>query len=85
MGSHRSNQCRPGILEKKQEFCANAGVKKLTDSQAFVFYLAALAWPGMPAEDSNNNNAYLGNVQNFPFSETQLLFSETELPWVTAL
>ena len=34
----------------------------------------------MPVEDSDNNNAYLGNVQNFPFSETELLFSETKLP-----
>jgi hypothetical protein len=42
--------------------------------------LAGLVWPGMPVEDSDNNNAYLGNVQNFPFSETELLFSETELP-----
>ena len=80
MGSHRSNQCRPGILEKKQEFCANAGVKKLTDCQAFVFYLAALAWPGMPAEDSDNSKANVGNVQKFPFGETQLPFGQTELP-----
>jgi hypothetical protein len=48
--------------------------------QAFVLYLAALPWPGMPIEDFDNNNAYLGNVQKFPFSETQLPFGQTELP-----
>ena len=34
----------------------------------------------MPVEDSDNNNAYLGNVQKIPFNETQLPFGQTELP-----
>ena len=54
--------------------------KNLSIFLALSCLLVGLVWPGMPVEDSDNNNAYLGNVQNFPFSETELLFSETELP-----
>jgi hypothetical protein len=80
VGSHRSNQCRPRVLEKQQKGGINSGVKNLSVFQAFVLYLAALPWPGMPVEDSDNNNAYLGNVQKIPFNETQLPFGQTELP-----
>jgi hypothetical protein len=40
--------------------------------------LAALPWPGMLAEDSDNSKANVDNVQKFPFGETQLPFGQTE-------